>query len=99
MTDQELALVKQGISLAGTVLGVIVPGGQIAGFAVNEVVSVAEGLADSAPSVVAAFNDAKAAADGGAAPTPEQIAALKASVDAADDTLQADVRKLDEAGQ
>lgn len=81
---------EQVLGIVGTVLTALVPGGQIAGVAVGEIIALANGVLNGVPEVVDAYNAVKAAVDGGAAPTADQLAALKASVDAADDVLQAD---------
>ena len=96
--DGVLTDVASGVEVLGTIVGAFVPGGQIAGIAITDLVKLAQSVVAGAPAAIAAFNDIKAAASGGAAPTDAQIAAVKAAVDAGDDQIQKDVQQLDDSG-
>ena len=93
-----LADVENGLAVVGTIIEGLIPGGQIAGIAIDDVINLAKSVIAGAPAAVAAFNDLKAAVDGGSAPTPAQITALKAAVDTGDDQIQQDVAQLDQSG-
>lgn len=97
--DATRTAVKTGISALAAVASVLLPGGALAGFTIEELSSLALSLVDAEPGVVAAWEDFKRASSGGAAPTPEQRQALKTAIDAADDNLQADVAALDASGK
>lgn len=83
-TDAQIAL-----GAVGTILEVLIPGGAVAGIGISTIISVAKGVAQGIPAIVAAYEDIRAAIDGQQPPTQAQLLALKAAVDAGDDEIQA----------
>lgn len=90
---------KQGVALIAGIMETLSPQAALAGFTIDELSNLAEGLIDGVPAIVAAWNSVKAAHAGGAAPTNDQITALKAAIDADDDALEEEVQQLDKVDE
>lgn len=87
----------QLFTIIGTVAAAIAPGAVLGGFTIAQILSIAKGVYDGVPSIVAAYHDIENAVNGGAKPTPEQLLALKAAVDANDANIQAAIAEADAA--
>jgi len=76
------SVVSEIFNVATTIAAVFPVGAEVAG-AIKLAATVANGLVNAVPSVVALYDNIKAAVEGGAAPTAEQWASYNAAADTA----------------